>query len=640
MIELCGITKSFGGRSLFAKATLRIGAQARIGLVGPNGAGKTTLLRIIAKEEPADDGEVRVPRGQRVGLLPQELCRVHAGTVLERVLSAAEEERDLSAQLLAVEASLSRNEGDVEALTIRHAELSERLRTLGAATLEPRALSILSGLGFRSEQLHTSVAALSGGWAMRVELARLLLFAPDVLLLDEPTNHLDLASLTWFEQFLESFRGGVVVVSHDRYLLNRLVDSIAELSADGVLLFAGNYDDYTEARTALATQWRKEQQQRERRINELQSFVERFGAKATKARQAQSKRKELARLSAQGADTPPPPKRHKHISLGLPQPPRSGTEVVTLTNVRKSFGEHVVFSDLQLVLRRGDKVALVGENGAGKSTLLRLLAGVTEADSGTRTLGQNVAPYYFAQHQAEALNLDATVLETLRTIMPSETETRVRGILGAFLFTGDAVDKHVAVLSGGEKSRLALACMLAKPTNLLLLDEPTNHLDLDSRAVLEAALADFAATICFVSHDRYFINAVASKVVEVHTGGELQEYLGDYEYYQWKRAQLVRPVTSASEVAPQLVSSRAQAREAQKAAAREARRRNRRTAEIEEAIVTSEQRLAEIDAALCEPDTYTDDARCRALAEERGALEKRIAELYEQWEEVEVNPPA
>jgi ATP-binding cassette subfamily F protein 3 len=643
MLDLLNLAKSFGGQRLFTGLTLRILEGDRIGLVGPNGAGKTTLLRILVGEEHADDGTITRQKDLRVGYLPQEVLRVPDTTVLEHVLTGREDLLALAAELDHAEAQLTAaSEHDAAHHAARHADVLERYQTHEAYALEGRAKEILSGLGFRAAQVTAPLASLSGGWGMRVELARLLLARPDLLLLDEPTNHLDLQSLDWLEGFLADYPGAWLVVSHDRYFLNRMVTSIAELTPAGALVFPGNYDDYLEARDELEARLASEQAAVARRVAELQSFIDRFGAKNTKARQAQSRAKQIAKLEktarARAETAPPPPRRPRLLKLELPVPPRTGDTVVSLSGVRKAYGEHVVYPCVDLLIRRGERLALVGENGAGKSTLLKMVAGVLDFEAGERKLGHNVELFYFAQHQTELLDPASTVLEEMRALLPLEAESRVRGLLGAFLFSGDAVEKKVAVLSGGEKSRLVLAKMLARPASFLLLDEPTNHLDLAARDVVEAALAAFPGTICFISHDRYFINRVATRVIEVQPGGLIADYPGDYDYYLWKKEQAAEaaPAQTTGEPADDPTSERNAGRdrdrEARKAAQRESSRRAKEAARLEAEIHAAERRVQEIDALLCDPGIHADGARVRALSQERRDLESRLPPLYELWE--------
>ena len=643
MFQVSGVAKSFGGRALFQGVTWQINPGDRWGLVGPNGIGKTTLLKMLAGEEPLDGGTVTRQKGTRLGYLAQEIRRAESGTVLEHVCDAIPEVGEMERAMRRLEAEMaSAPPARAEALAHEHGDLQERFQAADGFTVETRAKEILGGLGFQPHDHAKRLEELSGGWVMRVALARLLLAKPELLLLDEPTNHLDLESVVWLEQFLAEYEGAWVVVSHDRYFLNRMVDGIAELTPEGLELYAGSYDDYLEEREARFEQLQKAAVQQQKRIADLERFVERFRYKATKARQAQSRLKQLAKIERIEA----PKRKRRVLRIRLPDPPRSGEVVMTLERVRKAYGANVVYDGtLDYEIRRGERVALVGPNGAGKSTLLKLLAGAVPPDGGSRRLGHNVTHYYYAQHQADALDPAQTVIESLRDVMPLEPESTVRGIAGAFLFTGEDVDKKVGVLSGGEKARVALARMLARPANLLLMDEPTNHLDLASREVLESALAAFPGTVAFISHDRYFINSVASKVVEVRRPvpdepSRLFHYPGDYDYWTWKRAhETAEEEAAAAAAAPKQAdpdpSTSAQADYARrKEQRREDEKRKKEIAALERDIEGKETRVKEIDALLADPAVYADAPRCKSLLQERAALTEDLEPLLEKWTEL------
>ena len=661
MLQVTRVSKSFGGRELFRDVNWTVNAGERVGLVGPNGAGKTTLLKIIAGDEPRDGGAIVLGKDVRLGYLPQEVTREANGSILSHVLEGSAEVMQARRELEGVEARLATGvDANAADLVHRQIDLIESLSRMGSHSLESRAYRILEGLGFKQNQLGGPMSGLSGGWAMRAELARLLLFAPQVLLLDEPTNHLDLASLTWLENFLADYPGAWVVVSHDRYFLNRMVTSIAEMTADGILVFPGTYDDYVEGREELDAQLAAQAMDRDRRIAHLKSFVERFGAKASKATQAQSKQKALDKLSAQASGAPQPKRKRRGLRLNLPQPVRSGDIVARLSGVKKAYGTNVVYDGVDAQIRRGDRIALVGDNGAGKSTLLKMLSGTLAPDAGARELGHNVQTYYFAQHQMDALERGQTVLQHMRYNMPDAGESTVRGTLGAFLFSGDDVDKVVDVLSGGEKSRLVLAMMLAKPANFLLLDEPTNHLDLASRNVLEDALSSFPGTVVFISHDRYFIDRVATKLIEVRPGpprpatdaGQLAaqprnthpgvapsanpsiltEFVGDYDYYLVKREELHPKVEQSHTRAADAASTSQLSRDEKKQQQRDATRRAKESTRLESEIAVHEARMREIDALLCDPTVYADAAKARSLLDERRGLDEQLPALYTAWE--------
>jgi ATP-binding cassette subfamily F protein 3 len=676
VIQLDDISKGFGGQLLFRDLTWRIAERERIGLVGPNGAGKTTLCRILAGMEEPDSGQVSRPRGVTVGYLAQEAAGQASGSVLAEALSGFEAvwalEREMEDVARALETSPS------EALTERYGEVQHRFEALGGYRLETQARAILSGLGFRADQLMEPLTVFSGGWRMRAALARLLLLAPSLLLLDEPTNHLDLASLAWLEDFLTGYDGTVVVVSHDRYFLNRMVTSIADLTPEGLVVYPGDYDDFLVEREARRELLEARARNQAKRIAEVERFIERFRYKATKARQVQSRIKMLdkvERLEVPGA--------RRQVHFAFPEPPRTGRRVATLTGIHKAYGDNVVYAGVDVAVERGDRLALVGDNGAGKSTLLKILAGVLPFDRGERTLGSHVAVHYYAQHQLDALDSTRTVLEELEAVAPESTHTRLRTILGAFLFSGDSVDKKVAVLSGGEKARLALARMLVRPAALLCLDEPTNHLDLASREVLESALAEFPGTIVFISHDRYFINRIATVVVEV-ARGQLTPYPGSYDDFVESKERGVVPsvarareprhapghpeakvvreraaapaparggrdgaramddrspretmphvVPAASRAVEQAAAERPVVRLVKKKPSTEVKDLRRRVEEVERRIHGLEARMAELGAALSDPRIYLNGDRVRAVSSERRTAEEEMAGLMREWE--------
>ncbi len=479
MIALETVSKGYGGQELLRECSWRVGRGERIGLVGPNGAGKTTLCRILAGVEEPDEGRVHLDSGVTVGYLPQEVAGGIDRTVLAEALSGFDEVWELEAELERLAEAMARPDAD-PGLTDRYGEVQHRFEALGGYRLEAEAKMILGGLGFAPAGLHRPLGEFSGGWRMRAALARLLLLRPDLLLLDEPTNHLDLESLGWLENFLASYDGSVVIVSHDRYFLNRMVTSIAELAAGEVEVYPGDYDHFLVEREARRALIEARARNQAKRIEEIERFIDRFRYKATKARQVQSRIKMLEKVERIEMDGDA-----RKIHFRFPQPPRTGRIVMRLDGVRKAYGDNVVYAGVNFTAERAERIALVGVNGAGKSTLLKMLAGVLPPDAGERALGAHVEVHYYAQHQLDALDPAHTVLEEIEGAAPDATHTRLRTILGSFLFGGDAVDKRVAVLSGGEKARLALAKMLVRPAALLCMDEPTNHLDLASKEVLE-----------------------------------------------------------------------------------------------------------------------------------------------------------
>jgi ATP-binding cassette subfamily F protein 3 len=680
MIQLEAIGKSFGGQVLFRDLTWHITRDQRIGLVGPNGAGKTTLCRILTGEMEVDSGQVRRAKSAAIGYLPQDIVSAGDGTVLGHLLAGFPEVQRLEEEMELLAAEMAEGEdGASEDLMRRYGDLQHQYEVLGGYSLEARAKAILGGLGFAPDEFFKPLATFSGGWRMRVALGRLLLQAPDLLLLDEPTNHLDLESLQWLEDFLAAYEGTVVIISHDRYFLNRVVDRIAELELSRFALYVGDYDDYQAQKLLRQEQIEAAQRTQAEQIEKMERFIRKFRYKATKARQVQSRIKMLDRMER--TETIRAPKR---IHFRMPQPPRSGTSVCELRRLHKAYGEKVVYAGVDLRLLRGDRVALVGINGAGKSTLLKIVAGVLPFERGDRVLGHNVSIHYYAQHQLDALNPRNSVLEELAALADAEMQPRLRTILGAFLFSGDDVEKPVAVLSGGEKSRLALAKMLLRPANLLCLDEPTNHLDVTAREILEEALEQFDGTMLFISHDRYFINRIATKVVEVRDGG-LWEFAGDYDYYMEKRDEshesreprvasreprtasagyprdsaggpeprgerrapaatekpaAKRPPATPAGGRPES-APRAKTREERRAEAEARQQKSREIAplrarlkELESEIAGIEARVRDLNDQMANPELYRDSEKTREVARERKVLEEQAASLYGKWEEL------
>ncbi len=651
MLHLINICKSFGAQRVLEQASLHLRPGMRVGLVGANGAGKTTLLRMMAGELSPDEGEITAPKGLRIGFLPQEIEEIAGHSVMEEVLAS-------HAEVLALERRIEELTGvlggsGADALTSpprsgsrRQGQADRWLKELGALQtafenargyeLESQAQAILRGMGFKDSDFHRSIAELSGGWRMRVALARLLLEQPDLLLMDEPTNHLDLESLLWLEEFLLGWQGALVIVSHDRYFLNRLVTHIADLDRGKIDLYVGNYDRFEEEKLQRYESLLNAAKNQQREIEAAEAFIRRFRAKNTKARQVQQKIRQLERLERIEVPT----LARKTIKFRFPQPPRSGRVVAEAKHVRKAYGDHVVYADLNLVIERGEKIALVGPNGAGKSTLLKLLAGVLPPDAGVIRLGHAVRRAYYAQHQIEVLKPDLTVLATMEEVAaPVGRLPEVRGFLGAFLFAEDDVSKKVTVLSGGEKARLALARILIDPAGLLLLDEPTNHLDMDSRAVLTEALRQFEGAIVFISHDRHLINAIGTKVIEVREGN-LAPYPGDWEYYTWKKSQ-EEPAAgpdsrSPSGGSPQATSGAPAGPDStpspRSLSYRERKELQRRFRKVEKTILELEDRQKELAAVLADPAHMSDYELLFATSEELNQVRDQLAVLNGEWE--------
>jgi ATP-binding cassette subfamily F protein 3 len=631
MLTISGVSKGYGGRTLFHDATLQVNRGDRIGLVGPNGAGKSTLFSLILGEESADEGTIVFQRGISVGFLPQESAPATDDTVLELAMATSDEMRQTMRILKAGE--------DHEHPSDEYHTAQAKFDDLGGYQIEAKAKNILAGLSFRQKDFERPAREMSGGWVMRAHLARLLVQEPDLLMLDEPTNHLDLEALIWFQEYLKGYPGAILMISHDREFLNQLVGSIVEIRQQQLIRFRGNYDDYLVQKEAADAQLLAAYNNQQREIAHLMEFVTRFRAKASKAAQAQSKLKQIERMDRIEA----PVNDEKKIKFQFPQPPRSGLRVITLKNIHQAYGENVVYRGMNFEAERGERTVLVGPNGAGKSTLLKILAGVVPIQGGERELGHNVRCGYFAQYRQDTLDVSRTVLEEALETPQRVTEQTVRTILGSFLFRGDDVFKKVGVLSGGEKSRLALVKLLLDPPNLLLMDEPTTHLDMPSIDALIYALAQYEGTLIFISHDVYFIRQIGNKVIHVNAG-QLTHYAGDYQYYLDKTsATSAREALTAGARTPEKVNgadrkgakTKEQKRlEAEERQGRSKERKARQEAvdRLEKSIAALEARQAELTVELESPETYSKPGAAQGINRELSGVIDELETLNAEWE--------
>ncbi|MDR1989292.1 MAG: ABC-F family ATP-binding cassette domain-containing protein [Acidobacteriaceae bacterium] len=647
MIQLFELTKSFGDRVLLDHVTWQITARERVGLCGPNGAGKTTLLKMMAGMEEPDSGQVLKPSALTVGYLPQDGLS-HAGrTLFDEASRSFDDLLAMKTDMHALEARLgdpSIPEAEHDAMLSRYSDLQERFRIGDGYTIELKTATVLQGLGFTTADFERQTETFSGGWQMRIALAKLLLKAPSLLLLDEPTNHLDLEARNWLEEYLNAYPHAVILVSHDRFFLDAVVTRIADLTFRTLTDYVGNYSSYLVAHETRMEQLRKAKREQDEEVARVKMFIDRFRYQATKAAQVQSRIKMLEKV----VPIEVPPERKK-IHFNFPTTAKSGRIVLELKEVRKAYGDQVIFDGLNLHIERGDRIALVGPNGSGKSTLMRMLSGEEQPDAGERVEGHHMVMQYFAQDDATRMDPAPTVYETLSSGSPLDMVPMIRNILGGFLFSGDDIYKKVRVLSGGERTRLAVARMLLRPSNTLLLDEPTNHLDLDSKEVLLDALVDYGGTLIFVSHDRYFVERLATKTIEVG-GGKAIIYPGTYREFLWHKEhkdkeqaappkvqrQTAPPPAARTQKSDTRISHEEKKRldtEARKVA-KAAHARKARIDTLETRIAETEAAIKHLEQQMSAPGFYDNRDAAQPVIEQHQALMWTVGDLMHQWEEL------
>ena len=622
MINIDSVWKEFPDKTLFENISFKLSEGMRVGLVGPNGAGKSTLLKMILGLETPDKGTVKVGKTVSIGCLPQEIVVGTEQSIIKEVLNAFPEVSRLEAEIYEVGEAIAvdyMNEKLLEKLT----DLHEEFERIDGWRIEDNAKKILSGLGFKDDQFHMPFNTFSGGWRMRVLLAGILLKKPNFLFMDEPTNHLDLEAIIWLEEFLSKWKGGLIMISHDRQFLDKSINNVLELDRGAATIFAGNYTRYVEIKEERHILQESAFKNQQKKIAHTEQFIDRFRYKSTKSKQVQSRVKQLEKLDKVKA----PDSKTSKIRLNIPQPERGPLKVMDLKGISKAYGDNTVYENLNLAIERGEKIGLVGPNGAGKTTLLKMLAGEEKPSSGELKYGSEVKVQYFAQHQLEVLDEESTIYKTVSSISGGWSETQIRSYLGAFLFSGDTILKKVKVLSGGEKSRLALARMLVEPAHLLLLDEPTNHLDMQSRDIIEFAMKNYEGTLVCISHDRHFLNKVTNHTIEVKDG-KTTTFNGNYDYYLWKIKNDLKESVNSNKV----INSE---KNDKKQAFRDKKKRNNRQRKVRDRVAKIEVELENVNLELAEPEVATDFEKIQSLQESQNSLEIELLELLEEQEAME-----
>jgi len=644
LVTVYNLSMSFLERDLFLDVGFQVEPNDRIGLVGPNGSGKTTLMRLLVNEMTPDKGEIRVAKGSLIGYLAQDIHETLSGNLLQVTLDAVPDRMRLKNEISATEKTLRAHPGREQetSLAARLAELHQEMADLDIRFPSHTAEKILTGLGFRPEELGMPISSLSGGWKMRAALAGLLYQNPDLLLLDEPTNHLDLPSVRWLDEFLQNYKGALILISHDRDFLNRQIKRTFSFEPQGLRSYTGNYDYYLKAREEDQRTLEAKARNQEQKIKEAKKFIERFQAKATKARQAQSKIKLLKKIELVESH-----KKQKAIRFSFPEVSRSGRDVLTIQSLTKGFSEKRLYKDIDLQVMRGERLAIIGPNGSGKTTLLRMLAGELAPDSGKIALGHGVHMSYYAQHHSEMLDPRKTILEEVYQVVPHEAVSFVRGVCGAFLFSGNDVEKSIGILSGGERARVSLAKILVKPGNLLVMDEPTNHLDINSSEILIDALADFSGTILFVSHNQYFVKRLATRIWDIRNG-EIHDYPGTLKEYDDHLARIASLApenagqgTSLNTVPDQdpVPNNVANRKTLRREKAEKRRQISKSLKPIQDSLTKLEQRIEELEARekelgkqLADPEIFKDKKKSVPLLNEYGEIRKKLDGLLSRWE--------
>jgi ATP-binding cassette subfamily F protein 3 len=634
MLQVRNLHYSIADRDLLHSVDWNLQPKKRFALVGPNGSGKTTLLRILTGEIETQGGSITKPRNYTIGYLPQEEIVLGKGTVLENALAGIPEIQELEQKIHALHAALEANPTD-ESLLAKLGPLEQRYQNLGGYTIEGTAKKILSGLGFEEDRFHTDFTELSGGWCMRAYMARLLLQNPDLLLLDEPTNHLDIPSMEWLEQYLLNCKGSVVIVSHDRFFIDRLAHEIYELDRGELTRYRGNYHHFEEQKKEKIRLLEKKRDEQAVERERIIRFINKYRSDKRRAAQVQSRIKMLEKMET--IELPPAPRR---LDFRLRVETPGYKDVLSIENMSFRYQGDWVLKDLNLHVSRGNKIAMVGVNGTGKTTLTRLIAGELKPQKGTLQIGNRVKAGFYTQHQIQALHPENTVIDEVASTAATGLISKIRQVLGIFQFGDNEIDKKIKVLSGGEKARVSLAKILLSPVNFLIMDEPTTHLDITAREALEEALADYDGTMLLISHDRYFLDKLVSRVIELKRGA-LNEYSGNYSYYLWKRNQEPEaPKKNAEDICPQEFGSpirktKGQKRleaEARQELSRERNRLQKAIERIEKDIEESESRFKWMEAALANPETYRNGTDISRLNRDYAKLKQRIEEMYESWD--------